>query len=128
MKLVAPHPLARKLAVLSALVVAFLVMASIFVPDRSQAGEEEESPASVYSAEFLDAVRPMGQLEGKRYTVKFYATPSGPLYSVYDKDERELIAELLTPARLAERFPDIALPDAHANVLMEMMGTDLAKP
>ncbi len=128
MKLVASHPMARKIAILAALLVAFAVMTSIFVPDRILAGDAGELPESVWSAESPESMRPMGQIEGTRYTVRFYATPSGPLYSVYDRDEKRLLAELLTPARLTERYPEIALPDAHADVSMELWGTDLVKP
>lgn len=125
MKLDLSRPQLRKLAIAGTLAVAFLFMASIFVPGRLQAGDAEgvQTPP-VLSSEILDTLVPLGQIESDRYVVKFFATPNGPLYSVHDLDGRPL-AEHLTPAQIAHRYPDLALPDAHANVSMEVMGTDV---
>lgn len=123
MKKFRPHP--RNIAVAATLVVAFVVMASIFVPGRTQAVEENSAvPSEAYSAESRENMALIGELEGEHYTVKFYATPYGPLYSVYGQDGAEL-ADLLTAADLADRFPDLPLTDAHADVPYKTMGTDV---
>ena len=121
----------RHLAVTAALVGGFLVMASVFAPDRLQAGGEGASvpapielPSEYYSSEFRRDMSLLGQIESGEYTVKFYGTADGPLYSVYDASGTEL-AELLTPRQIADRFPSLPLTDAHAVVPLRIMGTDV---
>lgn len=125
MKLDLAHLPLKKLAVAATLVVAFLFMASIFVPGRLQADEEPSSPPPpALSSEVLDNLLPLGHIEGLHYTIDVYATPTGPLYTVHDSSGFT-VGELLTPGQIAQRFPDITLPDAVADVPLEMMGTDI---
>ncbi len=112
------------------LVGAFLVMASIFAPDPLQAQLDGvpkhvviERP-SRYSSDFLLAMTLLGEIESGEHTVKFYATEDGPLYSVYDKSGR-MLAELITPDQIADRFPTLPLTDAHAEVPLKIIGTDV---
>jgi hypothetical protein len=121
-----PRRVVRSVLVGTGLAVAFLFMASIIVPERSQAGGDG-SPRTApepLSAESIEAMQPLGQIEGNLFTVGFFATPTGPLYTVYDRNGNELAA-LLTPSQLAEQFPDLPLPDTHADVPMKIMGTDM---
>ena len=124
----------RHLAVTAALIGAFLVMASVFAPDRLQAGGEGagvsariELPSEYYSAEFRQNLSLLGQIESGEFTVKFYGTAEGPLYSVYDASGTEL-ADLLTPEQIADRFPGLPLTDAYAEVPLRIMGTDDGPP
>ncbi len=109
-------------------VCAFLVMASIFAPDRLQAQlDVVRQPVvldgpSRYSSNF--AMTLLGQIESGEHTVKFYATEDGPLYTVYDKTGY-MLAELLTPDQIADRFPTLPLTDAHADVPLKIIGTDV---
>ncbi len=112
------------------LVSAFLVMASIFAPDRLQA-QLDGVPAPIaverpsrYSSAFLGAMTLLGEIESGEHTVKFYATEHGPLYTVYDKSGR-MLAELLTPDQIADLFPTLPLTDAHAEVPLKIIGTDV---
>jgi hypothetical protein len=115
----------RSALVGTALGVAFLFMASIFVPGRSQADSDAlPGVPDPLSAESMEAMEPLGRIEGKLYTVEVFATPSGPLFTVFDRHGNEL-APLLTPAQVAERFPDLPLTDAHADVPIKIMGTDI---
>ena len=109
---------------------AFLVMASIFAPDRLQA-QLDGVPKPVvierssrYSSDFLVAMTLLGEIESGEHTVKFYATEDGPLYTVYDKSG-SMLAELLTPDQVADRFPTLPLTDAHAEVPLKIIGTDV---
>jgi hypothetical protein len=106
--------------------VGFVFMASIIVPERSQAGGGDALPSlpDPMSAESIEAMQPLGRIEGNLYTVGFYATPTGPLFTVYDRHGTELAA-LLTPAQLAEQFPNLALEETYADVPMRIMGTDI---
>ena len=124
----------RHLAVTAALIGGFLVMASVFAPDRLQAGPEGaavptwvELPSEYYSSEFRQDMFLLGQIESGEYTVKFYATAEGPRYSVYDASGAEL-AGLLTPEQIADRFPGLPLTDAYAEVPLRIMGTDDGPP
>ena len=107
---------------------AFLVMASVFAPDRLQAQlDVVRQPVvldgpSRYSSNF--AMTLLGQIESGEHTVKFYATEDGPLYTVYDKTGY-MLAELLTPDQIADRFPTLPLTDAHADVPLKIIGTDV---
>jgi hypothetical protein len=91
------------------LIVAFLFMASIFVPKSIEAGEPPESVA--HSSAERGSLPLLGQLESQQFTVRIYGSPSRPLYSVYDRNGREL-ASLLEPEQVAARFPELPLPDA----------------
>jgi hypothetical protein len=109
------------------LAVAFLFMASIIVPERSQAGSGGDATPTTpdpLSTESIETMQPLGRIEGNLYSVGFYATPTGPLFTVFDRHGNELAA-LLTPAQLAEQFPDLALTDTHADVPMRIMGSDV---
>jgi hypothetical protein len=110
-----------------ALVVAFVFMASIFAPDRTQAGDESARPMPApapHSAEAIENSLSLGDLEGPDYSVQIYATPNGPLYSVLDSKGRE-VATMLTPTQVAQQFPGVPLPGAHANVPLTVMGSDI---
>jgi hypothetical protein len=108
------------------LAVAFVFMASIIVPGRSQAGSGAAPPTvpDPLSAESIEAMQPLGRIEGNLYTVGIYATPSGPLFTVYDRHGNEL-AGLLSRAQLAEQFPNLTLEETHADAPMRIMGTDV---
>ena len=108
------------------LAVSCLYMASIFDPGQSEAGSDGYLPdvPNPYSSEAIEAVQPLGQIEGNLYTVGFYATPAGPLFTVYDGEGNEL-APLLTASQLAQQFPDLAPVSTHADVPMSLIGTDI---
>ena len=118
----------KSLVIGTGLVVAFLFMASIFAPDRTQAGGDEtpEPPLGVYSAGSIDTMGPLGEMEGAEYDVKIFATPTGPLYSVYGKNGDE-VGTLLTADEIARRFPELPIDEARADVPLEMMGTDVGR-
>ena len=118
----------RRFVVAILFVGAFLMMASIFAPDRLQAHLEvvpEPIPRPArYSSDFLDDMTLLGEIESGQHTVKFYATEDGPLYTVYDKSGR-VLAELITPDQIADLFPTLPLTDAHAVVPLKIIGTDV---
>ena len=117
----------QHLVATTTLLVAFLVMASIFAPAQLTAvptGGPYQGPSQQYSSEFRENMSLLGEIESNEYRVKFYATAKGPLYTVYDKNGVEL-AELLTPRQIADQFPSLPLTDAQAEVPLKMMGTDV---
>ncbi len=117
----------QHLVATAALLVAFLVMASIFAPVQVTAVPglgSVEGPSQQYSSEFHGNMALLGEIESNDYRIKFYATARGPLYTVYDKNGVEL-AELLTPRQIADQFPSLPLTDAQADVPLKMMGTDV---
>ncbi len=134
----ADRSIVKKLAILKSrrfvaavlFVGAFLVMASIFAPDRLQAQLEVIptpvviAPQHRYSSAFLEAVTLLGEIESGEHTVKFYATEHGPLYTVYDKSGN-VLAELITPDQIADLFPTLPLTDARAEVPLKIIGTDV---
>lgn len=106
----------------ASLAVAFLLMASIFAPGRTQATRDSGYTEGIYSSAVLEHSA-LGQIEGDHFIIKFYATPSGPLYSIYDPTGAP-IAEMLTAQDLDERYPEVGLTGTYAGVPLEIMGTD----
>jgi len=108
-----------RIGVAAALATAFLVMASVFSPQRSKAGDL--NPQSDDAAGTTDAGLPpstdpheglksLGSLEGRAHVVHMYATPNGARYSVYEKTTGRELGVLMTPQRMHEWFPEIQLP------------------
>ena len=113
-------PIVRHVVIASILVGAFLIMASVFVPDRLQARAGEDS--ATHSAQLTEGLPSLGELVDNRYTVKVYATPAGPRYSVYDHDGTR-VAALLSAEKVAKLYPDLPLPDARADGPLQLMDT-----
>ena len=113
------RPNARKLAVAALLAAAFLVTASIFAPDVSHATRTGTgagpAPPEVVPAALAQSLPLLVELEGRTYTVKVYGSPDGPRYTVYGSQGATL-AERLTAQQLTDRFPQLHLPDAWADV------------
>ncbi len=97
------------------LIVAFLVMASIFVPKKLSAHEDQDAFWAAQSTEAIEGARSLGRVEGRQYTVEIVTSPAGPLYTVYDRDGR-LLAERLTAEQVAEQFEGLPLPAIRADV------------
>lgn len=102
--------LVQRLATFAALAVAFLIMASVFVPDRTRAeGNGSLSGEALGpSTDPHDGLISLGTLETGRYMITIYASARSPLYSIRDRDGGELGA-LLTPEQVEARFPDLPI-------------------
>jgi hypothetical protein len=125
MKFISP-PMQRLLAGL-ALIGAFLVMASVFVP--LDTGAEPLVPLTPFephipspqseldgsappwpSVDPHEGLRSLGSLEQGSYIVFIYATEGGPRYTVYERSNNQEIATLLSAERVQELFPELPLP------------------
>jgi hypothetical protein len=129
-----PSALMERLIAGITLTIAFLVMASVFVPDQSQAGhdasqhqgtagpESDDSAAeaaappgaaaesATFSTDPHAGLRSLGSLESSRYLVEIYSTELGPRYSVYERTSGKELAVLMDPEKIARHFPDLPLP------------------
>ena len=103
---------------------AFLVMASIFVPERTHAGGEtgHETPAG--STDPHQGLRSLGTLEDDCYRVTIYATTHGPRFSVSDRYEGRELGALLTADQVGRYFPDLLLPGMDFSAPMHLMLVD----
>ena len=121
--MMASNHIVRDIVAATALLVAFGLMASIFVP-APLAGRDIDAQAlsAARSAGGQASLRSLGRLENEQYTVNIYATPAGPLYSVYTPDGVAL-ATLITAAEVSDRFSDLKLPDARADAGLKLMDT-----
>src|SRR5262245_17441136 len=76
-----------RLAAVACLAAAFLVMASVFSPQRSKAGDLESvrDGADATSTDPHEGLRSLGSLESRAHIVQMYSTPDGARYSIYDR-------------------------------------------
>ncbi|MEE8154626.1 MAG: hypothetical protein V3T53_06650 [Phycisphaerales bacterium] len=97
-----------RLLVIVSLTLAFLFMASIFVPSQSEASNPEianDPGPSLPSVDAHDGLTSLGELKGVRHTVKIFATPGGPRYTVLDTDGVEL-GTLMSMRQVIRHFGD----------------------
>ena len=105
-------PVVERLIATAGLVVLFAAMASVIVPDWTQA-EVPEAVLPNWTVESVDpheGLRSLGTLEDDRFTVNVFASDEGPLYSIYSAETGEVIGILLTPEQVERQFPDLPLP------------------
>ena len=86
-----------------ALSIAFIVMASIFVPHATKADDQSVDPHHGLTS--------LGSVENVRYIVDIYATQVGPRYTVTEKRSGERVAVLMDADRVQANFPDLPLPE-----------------
>ena len=111
------------------LVIAFLVMASVFAPDRTRAGHHGDKTDATPSATSSDPhshLMSLGTLESGRYRVDIYATADGPRYTVHDAADGSELGVLLTAEQVAEWFTDLQLPSTDFSASPTLMFTDPA--
>jgi len=82
----------------------FILMASVFAPDFSQAGTDGLAPNDPHAG-----LTSLGVIMNQSYQVEIYGSPDGPLYTIFDVSGRPLAA-LLTAEQAAEEFPDLPIP------------------
>lgn len=113
MKSTAPN-LQRILAAM-AMCAAFLVMASVFVPLHSDAGDgmffqlEGDDSRQHPSVDPHEGLESIGELEHRHYRVRVFATDGGPRFTLYDAENDSEIAALMSAERIAELFPELPL-------------------
>ena len=121
--MMASNHIVRDIVAATALLVAFGLMASIFVPAPLAARDiDAQALSAARSAGGQASLPSLGRLENDRYTVNIYATPAGPLYSVFTP-EGVALATLITAAEVSDRFSDLKLPDARAGAGLTLMDT-----
>lgn len=98
-------PRLRQLLIGAGCALAFVVMASIFVPAHLRAGEGTGSQGGGVS---------LGRLENGRYVIEIFASPSGARYTV--STGGKVLGHMLTARQVAERFEGLPLPDVRADV------------
>jgi len=95
---------------------AFLIMASVFSPDRMMAQSTppssmnhrlEQSPSSTDPHEGL---RSLGSIESAAHVIQIFATDAGPRYTISSVAGTEL-GVLMSPEQVRRFFPELDLPD-----------------
>lgn len=116
-----------RLLVIVSLSLAFLFMASVFVPNESRAGNAkiaDDPGISLPSADAHDGLYSLGEIKGLRQTVKIFATPEGPRYTIYDTDGVE-IGTLLSIRQVIQHFnDDLPLREFQADAPVQLMHTE----
>ncbi len=108
----APRPivLGRLLAV-AGLCAAFAVMASIFTPTSSEAGDAGKEGEATVSADPHDGLKLIGMLEHRNHLIRIYGSDYGPRYSVYERrgDRWQTLGVLLSEDQMERHHPDLPL-------------------
>jgi len=105
-------PRINRLFVAAALIVAFVMMASIITPEPSPAMVPSVLPdVGVASVDPHAGAALLGELEGPRYRVLMLATDDGPRYSVYATEDDAEMGVMMTAEQVSERFADLKLPE-----------------
>ena len=122
-------PTIERLILGLALAAGFVVMASVFAPDWTQADapgpgfEEATTPGPVKVIPYRESsakeapIAPklsMGTLEDDRFTVEIMATAAGPLYSIYERQTGEAVATMLTEEQVMLLFPELPIESMNA--------------
>lgn len=108
--------IARRIGIAAAFAAAFLVMASVFSPQRSKAGDlNPASDPSMATAQSTstdphEGLQSLGSIESRQHIVQMYSTPDGARYSIYDRATGRELGVLMTPQRLHEWFPELQFP------------------
>ena len=114
----------ERLLVIVSLTLAFLFMASIFVPNQSRAGNgpiAADPGTSLPSVDAHAGLSSLGEIKGVRHTVKIFATSAGPRYTIFDTDGVE-IGTLLSMRQVIRHFgDDLPLPDLQADAPVQLM-------
>ena len=90
---------------------AFLLMASVFVPDPSSADPVLDPNALMHQSDPHAGLMSLGELTDDQYRVLIFAGPEGPVYTVSDAATGRTLGTLLTAEQVGDRFPDLPLPD-----------------
>ncbi len=115
------RPSTRRFAFAAALAATSVVTASYFAPHvRRASGAGGDAPPLAQPAMVAPGLHASGhpvlvELEGAAYNVRVHGSPAGPLYSVFDARGAELAA-MLTAVELNDRFPQLRIPEAWADV------------
>lgn len=110
-----PPEIFKRIAVTLGLGVAFIVMASIFSPDRSRAADGVLSPRESRKADDRgstnahEGLRSLGEIESGRYTIAIYSTDAGPRYTIITRDSGKEIGTLLTASQVEQLLPEVDL-------------------
>jgi len=132
-----PSPTVERLLAAACLAAAFLVMASVFAPDFTEASAPPQHGAAApprttgapprpepATAPAAPAARSLGTLVDDAYRVEILAGLDGPRYTVFDANGREL-ATALTAEEAATLFPELPIPSMDTGSGTQLM---LAEP
>ena len=112
-----PRSIIRRVIIGLGLLGTFVLTASVFAPDKSQAREfglirdpigTDESPAEA-SANPHEGLRSLGSFETAQHIIRAYSTDSGPRYSIYDARNHRELGVLMSAEEIARFYPEIQL-------------------
>jgi len=116
----------ERLLVIVSLTLAFLFMASVFVPNESRAGNAQtvdDPGASLPSVDAHAGLSSLGEIKGVRHTVNIFATSDGPRYTIFGPDGME-IGTLLSMRQVIQHFDDLPLGEFQADAPVQLMHTE----
>lgn len=122
-----PRSIIRRVIIGLGLLATFVLTASVFAPDKSQAREfglirdpigTDESPGEA-STNPHAGLHSLGSFETAQHIIRAYSTELGPRYSIYDaRDHREL-GVLMSAEEITRFYPEIQLRGVKFEVPMD---------
>jgi len=107
----------RRAIITIGLLGTFVLTASVFAPDKSQAREfglirdpiDDEDSYAESSTNPHEGLRSLGSFEGTQYIIKAFCTENGPRFSIYQASNHRELGVLMTPEQISRMFPEIQL-------------------
>lgn len=123
-------PNVQRMVVAIMMCIAFVVMASVFVPLQSGANDRWNAAEPALSHD--DSVDPheglasIGSFEHHKYLIRVYATDGGPRFSIYSTEDGSEVAALMSAANVTRHFPEIPIEGTDFSAPFQLMRAEPA--
>ena len=137
-------PFVKRIAITLTLGCAFIVMASIFTPERSRAGSTAHragrqnarviqprsagATQAIVSADAHAGLKSLGVIESGQYSLAIFATDLGPRYTILRTDSAEELGTLLTAEQVQQLLPELDLTSLDFTAPADLQPLMLAEP
>jgi hypothetical protein len=107
------------------LAIAFLVMASVFRPDPTEAGGDgSNGESATHSASAHEGLRSLGSIEDDEFLVHLSACAEAPLYTVIDRADGLEVGTLMSADDVSLYFPDLPISEMDFTTRVQLMLAD----
>jgi hypothetical protein len=137
-------PFVKRLAITLTLGCAFIMMASIFTPERSRAGNApqragrdnarvieprpREHAEAMVSADAHAGLKSLGVIESGQYSLAIFSTDLGARYTIVRTETGEELGTLLTAEQVQQLLPEVELKSLDFSAPTDLQPLMLAEP